>query len=178
MIVSYHLPRVGLLTTILHKEAADLFDFLAREGEIERLKTLDHLGIIRRATEGAHHPRWETMVLIFKLIDLVKSHAHRAHLSTGVEISDSHEISSGTECLKLWTLLVNVGHLPLTFTAEKAFLYELKSSRGGKWPIMKKQMISSFPRGPVKRFVKRVFENEMVYSLYQAITAWRLQRWV
>jgi len=162
MIVSYHLPRVGLLTTILHKEAADLFDFLAREGEIERLKTLDHLGIIRRATEGAHHPRWETMVLIFKLIDLVKSHAHRAHLSTGVEISDSHEISSGTECLKLWTLLVNVGHLPLTFTAEKAFLYELKSSRGGKWPIMKKQMISSFPRGPVKRFVKRVFENEMV----------------
>jgi HD superfamily phosphohydrolase len=179
MIISYQLPRLGLVSTSIHKEAAQIYNFLLQEGEVERLKNLDHLGIVRRASEGAHHPRWETMMLMFRLIDLAKAHAHQAHLSTGVEISDSLEISSGTECLKAWTLLVNVGHLPLTFTAEKAFLHLLRCKRTQKWPEIKKEMVSMFPKNrPLKRFVKKTIEREMIYSFYQAIAAWRLQNWV
>ena len=47
-----------------------LYDFLDEVGEIDRLKNLDHLGIVREVIDGARHSRFDYIALIFALIDI------------------------------------------------------------------------------------------------------------
>jgi hypothetical protein len=56
-LVKYHLPPTGSIEIPLYHESAELYDFLDRLGEIQRLKRIDHLGLIREVFEGTHHTR-------------------------------------------------------------------------------------------------------------------------
>lgn len=83
--LEYHIPTLGNIRTCLHKESADLFSFLEKQGEIQRLKKLDHLGVIRFAYESAHHSRWEYIILLLSLIDRCKD-VEDIHLSDSVKL--------------------------------------------------------------------------------------------
>jgi hypothetical protein len=91
---------VGYLSANLHAESARIYRALDTAGEIERLKRLDHLGIMRYTWEGAHHSRWEYVALILSLVERSK-HVAQIHLASGVKLRSS-TISSGYELLKAW----------------------------------------------------------------------------
>ena len=55
--LTFHIPPVGRVSSTLHQESARIYQWLAEAGEIDRLKRLDHLGAVRFAWEGVHHPR-------------------------------------------------------------------------------------------------------------------------
>jgi hypothetical protein len=65
----YHLPSIGNASLTLHDESAEVYRFLELVGEVDRLKRLDHLGLIRVASGGAHHPRWEYVITVLNLIE-------------------------------------------------------------------------------------------------------------
>lgn len=171
VLLRYHLPRVGLLETTLHEESADIYNFLLPHGDIERLKTLDHLGLVRRAVESAHHPRWEYVVLILRLINLVKYSAPEAHLSSEVDLANGVKISSGQELLNSWALLLNLGHIPWTFTAERALLQEVRSDT-----VLRRQLLDSIMDGPLRRHARRIIRNEVVYQFYHVLASFHLSR--
>jgi len=126
--LSYYVPFIGHIEVKLRNESKMVYEWLDEAGEIARLKNLDHLGAIRFAWEGAHHPRWEYIFFILYLIDYCRKNVKEVHLSSKVKIPNSIEVSSGSELLKCWVLLFNVGHLEWTFLAERALLLELRSS--------------------------------------------------
>lgn len=168
--ISYHLPFLGQIASILHKESAEFFTWLEENGEIDRLKLLlDHLGTVRQAIEGAHHPRWEYITLIFRLIDLVKANVPEAKLSSKVEISTGEEISSGQELLKMWALLLNFGHVPWTFTAEKALLHACSTTQ------VAQLFTNTIRPGRLRRYAKALLVHEDIYRIYHAISATRLR---
>ncbi len=86
-LLQYHIPLLELVRTTLHQVARELYEFLDTKSEIARFKKLDHLGVVRRAYEGAHHPRWEYIMLIMHLVDLTKRRVPEAHLSSGPDVS-------------------------------------------------------------------------------------------
>ncbi|HXH07187.1 MAG TPA: hypothetical protein VNI83_11410 [Vicinamibacterales bacterium] len=167
--LQYHVPPLGLVRTSLYREALTLYEFLSQKGEIDRLKRLDHLGVVRRASEGAHHPRWEYIMLIMHLVDLTKENVKEAHLGTRPRVA-SHRISSGQELLKMWAFLLHLGHLHWTFTAEKALLAEVKRSRS-----LRRQLLATLPNdGQVRLYARRILRREDVYRFYHVLAFVRL----
>ena len=167
--LSYHLPSIGSVSTTFHQESSDCYKELLNNGEVERLKRLDHLGVVRRAMEGAHHSRWEHMLLLFRLIDTVRFGVPEAHLSAGLDLSTGVHLSSGQELMKLWTLLLNVGHLTWTVTAEKAFLMACAEE------VSFRQFESTVLPVGLKRFARRVMREENIYEASQVIAASRIE---
>jgi hypothetical protein len=160
---------LGQIASVLHKESAGLFTWLEENGEVDRLKLLDHLGTVRQAIEGAHHPRWEYVTLIFRLIDLVKANVPEAKLSSRINLTTGEEISSGQELLKMWALLLNFGHVPWTFTAEKALLHVCSTKE------LAQQFTNVIRPGRLRRYAKALLAHEDIYRIYHAISAARLR---
>ncbi len=166
--LQYHVPPLGLVRTVLRQEARALYEFLDERGEIDRLKRLDHLGVVRRASEGAHHPRWEYIMLIMHLVDLTKDHVREAHLSTGPSVA-GYQLSSGQELLKTWALLLHLGHLHWTFTAEKAILAEVKRSAA-----LRRDVLNALPDDDIRMYARRLLRTEDVYRFYHVVAFLRL----
>jgi hypothetical protein len=146
-----------------------VYEWLDEAGEIARLKNLDHLGAIRFAWEGAHHPRWEYIFFILYLIDYCQKNVKEVHLSSKVKIPNSIEVSSGSELLKCWVLLFNVGHLEWTFLAERALLLELRRLNKCK------NFLDLFSDDEnLKEWAKDIIDKCNFYHFFQALAFIRL----
>ena len=168
--LTYHLPPLGRIKTTLYKEAAELYDFLESCNEIERLKQLDHLGIIRFAIEGAHHSRWEYIILTMSLIDRCRE-VKSIHLSSEVTFSNEFRISSGFELLKIWSMLLNIGHIQWTFTAENALLLEVWQNRD-----VRKDFINLIEDEDVQVWAKSILQKTDIYKFYQILALIRISQ--
>lgn len=166
--LTYHLPALGNAALTLQDESAGLYRFLELSGEVARLNKLDHLGLVRVAWSGAHHPRWEYVVTILHLIERCKD-ATDIHLNTRVQVGDG-EISSGAELLRCWALLSNVGHLHETFSAEASFLEEVARSRAAR-----QAFLGEFSTEAAREWAERLVSDRRIYSFFQALTFIRLR---
>ncbi|RLG32212.1 hypothetical protein DRN97_07905 [Methanosarcinales archaeon] len=59
MVIEYRLPLFGQIEVTLHEESKILYELLGKRGEIERLKQIEHLGVlheflIARFIHGGH----------------------------------------------------------------------------------------------------------------------------
>jgi hypothetical protein len=165
-VLSYQIPLVGTVEAVLHAEAAALFDRLEGSGEVGRLRHLDHLGAVRLAVEGAHHPRWEYVVTTLALIHRAKR-AHGIALS-GPATAGRFRFSSGSELLSCWSLLLNTGHIKWTFAAERVLLQEL-------WRQTAARASFEAKLSPIQRAgLRSVLKAGDPYRLYPFVAAHRL----
>lgn len=168
--LTYHLPSIGNASLTLHDESAALYRYLELVGEVDRLKRLDHLGLIRVASGGAHHPRWEYVITVLNLIEHCKD-APEIHLGTRVTVSSGAEVSSGEELLRCWNLLLNLGHLAGTFSTERALMFEIWRSQA-----LRSSYIALFSDAPSRRWVEGVMKRGRVYSFSQTLALIRLDQ--
>lgn len=169
--LDFYIPAVGYVSAALHNEAETIYKWLEKTGEVERLKRLDHLGAVRLAWEGAHHPRWEYVVFLAYLIDRTREVVPDVHLGSTVRLLSGDEVSSGSELLKSWALLLNVGHLVWTFFAERALLLELWANR-----VRRGEFIGRFAaNSSLKKWVEQILKRGDIYRFYQALCFIRLE---
>lgn len=151
---------------MLHGESSTLLEALEGSGEVARLRQLDHLGAVRLAIEGAHHPRWEYVVTTLALIS-------RARFATGIALSATVNaagvrFSSGSELLSCWSLLLNTGHLKWTFAAERVLLQELWANKAATTAFEGSISATS------KATLRSVLRRGDAYRLYPLLAAYRL----
>jgi len=172
--LEFHIPTLGNIRACLHKESADLYRLLEIQKEIQRLKEVDHLGVIRFAYESAHHSRWEYIVLLLSLIDRCKG-VEDIHLSDSVKLPSGNDVSSGFELLKCWALLTHIGHLKWTFTSERALMLEL-----GKNKKRRREYLKFFQNmdTALKTWAQGVLEAGDIYHFYQTIAFFRLHHFL
>lgn len=167
--IQYYLPLTGAISVVLHNQSAKVYKYLESKKEITRLNKLDHLGLIREVFQGAHHSRWEYVVLILYLINEAKK-VNGLHLAGEVEIEEDK--ISKTELMKSWAMLLNVGHLFWTFTAERALMCALKNGS-----MMRKQFTDRIPDPSIQQFIKQTLKEQNIYRFYQCVGFYRLNRW-
>jgi len=61
--IKAHIIPLGYIEVELHNESKELYNLLKAKAEIDRLKKLDHLGVMKYAWESAHHSRCESIFL-------------------------------------------------------------------------------------------------------------------
>src|SRR5581483_7923067 len=174
VLVKYHVPGIGPCSVELFDIAADLHSFLDRNEEIARLKKLDHLGIIRNVHEGAHHPRWEQIMLHMHLVECARK-IKELRFTSNVKLKLDNGLESDVtkkELLKAWALLLNIGHMHWTFEAECAFFSLVK-----KDSKIRKNLLSKITDYEIKRFCESIIRSETIYKFHYILGFYKLFKW-
>jgi len=136
----YNLPGFGYMKIRLFPSARIVFQFLEQYGHVSGLRQIDQLGPIRDILPGAHHTRYEYLMAQLALITALCE--LKGPLPTGMSLSHDREsfgriravgkTPSNGEILQVLALLGNIGHLPTTFSGERALLKHLRDNRASR----------------------------------------------
>jgi hypothetical protein len=126
------------------------------------------LGVIYDVIQTAHHPKYEYLFFLLFLIEKIKEIKGFYPLNRKVEGD-----VTGAELLKIWALLLAVGHLPFTFPVEKAalrFLYENQEK--------KNKLFEVIPDGDVRNYVMDLIQSQKAYTFYHAMAFLKIYKYI
>ena len=170
----YFIPGIGIYNLDIEraKPVKILYDFLDEIGEIDRLKNLDHLGIVREVIDGARHSRFDYIALIFALIDNWVQKVEEIHAFSRVNVEPEPEQGKevkGKDLIKYWALLFNIGHLDWTFYTERILLEVLLDKK------LHTKLIESIGDEKIGRKAEEIFELRDYNHLYQILAYLRFK---
>ncbi len=168
----YFIPGIGIYNLDIEKAkpVKILYDFLDEVGEIDRLKNLDHLGIVREVIDGARHSRFDYIALIFALIDQWNQKVDEIHAFSEVNVEPEPEQEvKGKDLIKCWALLFNIGHLEWTFFTERILLEVLREKK------LHTKLIESIEDEKIERIAEEIFELRDHNHLYQILAYLRFK---
>jgi len=163
VIVPYLFADLGRVDIALHNEAASLYRYLDDDKQIARLGELDHLGPLRDVLPGAYHSRLEYVMLQLYPVDRLKSAGVPWGLSQGI-VLDGNRVSSVSELIKYWILLLNTSHLKGIFEAERFWLSLLCQSE-----VAREGFLRALPTEYSRRAAAETIGREDFYALHQFI---------
>lgn len=163
--ISLNFPDYGELNVKLFKYSSKIYDILIREkiNEIDRLKKLNHLGLLSEIYETTHHSKWEYIFIQLYLFYLFRK-GEAYGLSSNVKLKSGKSISK-IDLLNSWAFLLSIGHLYRTFQAERIWFNEILSSKKAQSFIIK-----SLPRDTFKNKFKKMIEDENFMGFYLIIS--------
>lgn len=165
------LPALGEITITLHKEAADLLDFVGK-GELRRLGRVHHLGVVASAFVGAQHSRLEYVWQQCAMVELLRRFHkgnHELGISSPVKLSSGREFSSGEELLKCWIILSNYGRPNYTLATESALHQVARTSRD-----VRKRLLSARLPADIRSWAEEKLRQRNPEGFQYAIAAFRL----
>ncbi|MBS3941370.1 MAG: hypothetical protein KG028_10465 [Actinobacteria bacterium] len=167
-LLEQHIPSVGAISVPLHQESEELYRDLDKAGEIRRLRRLEQLGLVAEAWHGARHTRWEATLLNLDLIERSKA-LPRVKVGARVRLPNGLIFSSGTELMKVWALILNIGHLRWTFEAEAELLHALAQHRHIE------ALLGALPHDvDVDAWARRIVDGQDRYRFYQVLGYYRM----
>lgn len=175
-VIEYQLPNLGLLKIFIYPYAKLALDIIKGGNFLDILKRNPQLGAIKIAHEGAHHTRWEYVLvqlyIITKLSEKTIFIENKLEgLSNNDPIIGRYKIS-GADFLQLWVLLSNIGHLYGTFANERGLLYRLKEDRN-----LKNCLISGLPNDRrIRELLNNILINDDVYSIHKILSYFFINR--
>lgn len=174
--LKYHVPNFGELNSSLFTHSIQVYNFLHKRGHIQRLREIDQLGVIKTVYEGAHHSRWEYVMTQLGILHQLctrrdkRGNKYATGLGLGSDILIKDHTLTGAEILQIWTLLWNTGHLPGTFSTERAIL---------NYANKEKQFNSTIKRG-IPSIIKHEFQDiinkEKIFKFHHILTYFLLGR--
>lgn len=166
----YFIPGIGIYNLDIEKAkpVKILYDFLDEVGEIDRLKNLDHLGIVREVIDGARHSRFDYIALIFALIDNWAQQIKEIHTASRIRVEPKGNVS-GKDLIKCWTLLFNIGHLDWTFFTERILLEVLHERE------LHTKLIEGIEDEEIRKKVEEIFEFYDYDHFYQILAYFRFR---
>ena len=172
--IEYYLPPLGMVRGTLFEESSQVYDLLEAMGEVDRLHRLNQLGAVRFAWAGARHTRWEFTVLCLDLLRRAVD-LPRVPMTSKVRLQRATPVSSYRELLQSWLLLLGVGHLDWTFTAERSLLHAVvRESNRGKGEAYE-ELVESVISPDGRSWASRVLSQERFYQFYQVLAFYRIR---
>lgn len=184
MELEYNISQLGRLNAyILNPYAINCYEFLNKNGYIDKLGKMDQLGVIRNTTLGTKHSRYEYVFLQLFLINQLLGKKHplsnklendsfRLGLSRKFKITvqEDEEQPSGAEIIQIWILLFNSGHLLGTFASERGLLKAFKNNEN---------LFKVFKEGLPKKFqdlFKKTVKNNRLHEIHKFLIIFMLER--
>jgi hypothetical protein len=163
-VIEYRLPLFGQIEVTLHEESKILYELLDKRGEIERLKQIEHLGVLHKVFDCPVYTRWAYVMSILYLIEQARPFTE---ISNKIKLNEENNISSGEELLKCWALLLFTGHLHGTFSTERALLKKLKEDDYDK--VFKEL----FEDERLRENLMKIVNDEELFHAFYVLTAYK-----
>jgi hypothetical protein len=179
MNLEYNVPYLGKINAKLFDESNNCYFLLDKYDHIERMKEIDQLGVIRGVYEGAHHSRWEYVMVQLSIIHqlcTLKDEETGRNIANGLGLKSNskfldYEIS-GASILQIWILLFNSGHLPGTFASERAILENCIDNSN-----FRRIFRNGLPEGYFRGLFDETIEKEDVYNIHKLLICFHLNRY-
>jgi hypothetical protein len=173
---SYNLPGYGLLSAWIYPYTQVLYRFISRYCHDVRFHHTNQLGPIRNILHGAHHSRYEHLFIQWTLISELKMQKMGdlglASLCKDFgKLPGFNKCPSAAEVLQCLVLLTNMGELPETFAASRAWLHRLRTNEESRIGF----------RGGLaredKKTLDRLLDDSSDYQIHLLNAAFLLQRY-
>lgn len=159
ILLTHEVSNLGRFNINLHGVAAEFYKLALKDGLIDYLKRLDHLGFIAKAHPGNHHKRWDYVCLQLFLFQKLKHSNFNTGLNSANKIG-AIEVSN-LELVQLFVLVANVGHLEGTVSGEKALFDFLVQNESKKLEFLKSiNQYQSF-----SGIAKKIFDDNDFYKI-------------
>lgn len=173
--ISCVLPILGEVDIKLRKESAQIYSLLDKTIDIRRLKNLDQLGILKKKITCAHHPKFEYVLLLIYLIEMIQQDEKmkgKYPLSSNITSGGKVVISSMSELMKCWALLLPIGHLHGTFAHEKAILKIICTNND-----FRHRFLSKFKNLDISKKIENIIDEENYYEFYKILAIQKLKNY-
>jgi hypothetical protein len=174
--VSATLPALGAYTVPFYKESAKILEFLG-EKELNRLSKIAHLGTAATVFTGINHSRLEYMLLQCAIINLLpKFNLGTEQFAIGGKVKlagGKHQISSGEELLKCWSILSNIGHAQYTYGVERSLLSYLR--RNATSQVF---FLSMIRQAELKKWSEEVVKNYQDANFHWVLSILRVSQYL
>lgn len=156
----------GPINIELYHYSEMIYDFLNRDkiNELDRLKKINHLGLISEFYEGVRHSKWDYIIIQLYLSQLLRKYGKITGLASNIKLSGGKEISV-IDLINSWSFLLNIGHLQRTFAAERLWFDEVLNNK-----IIRDYIKLKLERKPFQKKFKELIENEDYYGFYEIIS--------
>jgi hypothetical protein len=91
-------------------------------------------------------------------------------LSSNVTIGNRN--ATYLEVIQMWILLLNMGHLPGTFSSEKALIKCIKEDTE-----LQKSIYNSLPSERIKHYFEEIVEKESIYEFHRVLSFFYLSKY-
>lgn len=177
--LSYNLPGIGYLTVQVFPYTESIMSFLDKKSLVKKLHDINQLGSLNQIFKGAHHTRYEYVLLQWAIISelATKKDEYGEHLRLSAELKkfgklpNQQKFPSGTDILQCLALLTNIGHFKETFAASRAFLHVLRKERN-----VRKAFSSGLDKND-RQLLKQVINDFDEYRIHLMIALFLLQRY-
>ena len=159
VILTHVIPTLGNIQVKLFEPAASIYRVFA-DREISRLRNLLQLGQLSQIHSGAHHTRWDYIML--KLYLLSKFH-HCPGIGLASEVPVL-SLDSGTKAIQAYSLLRNFGHLDGCFETERVVLEACINNSHAK-----KMLLRLVPTD-FKSWAAELIADEKIFQFYQLLS--------
>ncbi len=172
--LTYNLPGYGILKARVFPYTQVFFQFLSHYQYDIKFHHTNQLGALRDIFHGSHHTRYEYIFTQWTLISELCNHKGlglSAQKEQFGKLASLDKFPSGAEILQCLVLLTNMGHLPGTFAASRAWLHRLKCHS---------QTRQSFRNGlpsEDREYFDNVLSEFNVYKIHLINAAFLLQRY-
>jgi hypothetical protein len=176
--LEYHIPGLGRITATLYPYSSKTYELLSKYNHINRMREIDQLGVIRGVYEGAHHPRWEYVMVQLGLIHRLSTPDETRGIKPSKGWGLSKEVKfdgkkiSGADIIQMWILLLNAGHLPGTFSTEKAILKCIR-----KDSKIRSTLKRGLPDSEIRSYLDEILETENIYGFHKILSFFFLERY-
>ncbi|WP_320939758.1 hypothetical protein [Lysinibacillus capsici] len=112
-------PLLGLMNINFFNVAYKMLGIYEELEEINRQKSMRHLGLISTVFDNVSHSRWDYLMLQCGITELVKKmHAGTEYFALGTIKINGKEYD-GESIIKTWFMFSNFGHLKNTLEMKK-----------------------------------------------------------
>ena len=176
--LKYHFPGLGQLKVGLYSNSSEAYKLITSKNHVQRLKEIDQLGVIRNVYEGVHHSRWEYVMVQLGILhrlnlnDLDTGYKPSKSIGLNSTVTINSRSASYVDIIQMWIMLLNMGHLPGTFSSEKALLKCLKDDY-----TLKKSLKDGLPNKEVKSYFDKIVDDENIYDFHKVLTFFYLNRY-
>ena len=157
--LTHAIPSLGEIQVDLFEPAASIYKIF-KEREINRLQNLMQLGQLSRIHSGAHHTRWDYIMLKLYLLKIFKDSCPGSGLSAEVPCLN---LDSGYKAIQAYILLRNYGHLEGCFETERLVLEACVENK------RLKNMLLQLAPDEFKDWGKQLIANEQIFQFYQLL---------
>jgi len=150
--------------------ACELYNKLKENHEFERLRKIDHLGLIATIFKTLSHTRYDYFMVQSVLSEIVEN-TFRGTSSAQGSITINNRQYRGNEILKTWMMLSNFGHCRYTIGDEKAMMIYASKRRGFKSELtsrIKDPDLVEWTNATINKFDYVKFHHILsIYRLYR-----------
>ena len=165
-----YIPILGRITINFTDISSLFYKHLEQINDIERLKSVNHLGLLAHVFPTLNHSRYDYMLLQMVLSEIIEN-SFRGTTTAQGKIKIDGKYYRGNDIIKTWIMMSNFGHCKRTIGDEKSLLLYASKRKG-----FLSELTKDWKDEALKEWAKKIVERFDYIRFHHIIAIYRIYK--